>query len=113
MPHLPDSALTNKPYSHNSPNKRLRGQYFTITNPFDTVAFYRWIDEMPNEKKQEIILEPFAGAIIQFYMWLGQLVLFPLSETLLHNKSFPHYLHQAINSNHQFDWYDSIQQNCL
>ena len=43
-------------------NKRLFGQYFTITNPFDTVAFYRWIDEMPFDIKGNTILEPFAGA---------------------------------------------------
>ena len=38
--------------------------------------------------------------IIQFYMWLGQLVLFPHNENLLHNKSFLLFRHLAINSNH-------------
>lgn len=42
-------------------NKRLHGQYFTITNPFETIGFYKWIEKIPN-LKNEIILEPFAGA---------------------------------------------------
>ena len=42
-------------------NKRLRGQYFTITNPFDTVGFYKWMERIPNLNK-ETILEPFAGS---------------------------------------------------
>lgn len=41
-------------------NKRLFGQYFTITNPFNTVGFYKWLESIPNYK-DEIILEPFAG----------------------------------------------------
>ena len=43
-------------------DKRLLGQYFTITNPFDTVAFYKWIEEMEGLTNETIILEPFAGA---------------------------------------------------
>lgn len=43
-------------------DKRLLGQYFTITNPFDTVAFYKWLEEMSIDIKKETILEPFAGA---------------------------------------------------
>ena len=26
-------------------DKRMLGQYFTVTNPFDTVAFYKWVEE--------------------------------------------------------------------
>ena len=41
-------------------NKRLFGQYFTITNPFETVGFYKWFNSIPNYEN-EMILEPFAG----------------------------------------------------
>ena len=43
-------------------SKRLRGQFYTITNPFDTVAFYKWLDAIPSEIRNGIFLEPFAGA---------------------------------------------------
>ena len=43
-------------------NKRLLGQYFTITNPFDVVAFYKWLEEIEEDIKDATILEPFAGA---------------------------------------------------
>lgn len=43
-------------------NKRLYGQYFTITNPFDTVAFYQWIEDHKDVFQDETIVEPFAGS---------------------------------------------------
>ena len=45
-----------------SQNKRMNGQYFTITNPFNTVAFYKWCEEHEEEFRNAIIVEPFAGA---------------------------------------------------
>lgn len=54
--------LSSKKNPNTSANKRLFGQYFTITNPFDTVAFYKWLEEMPENIKTSTILEPFAGA---------------------------------------------------
>lgn len=46
-----------------SETKRLLGQFFTITNPFDCDIFHKWkalaLGAMPRE---ESILEPFAGA---------------------------------------------------
>lgn len=41
-------------------DKRMLGQYFTITNPFETVGFYKWLADIPN-LQDETILEPFAG----------------------------------------------------
>lgn len=45
----------------NSNNKKLFGQFFTITNPFNINIFYKWINLIPEEKKRTIV-EPFAGA---------------------------------------------------
>lgn len=42
-------------------NKKLHGQFYTITNPFHNQLFLNWFNNIPNIKK-EIILEPFAGA---------------------------------------------------
>lgn len=42
-------------------NKRLLGQFFTITNPFSTNIFYKWMELIPDNANQ-IILEPFAGS---------------------------------------------------
>ena len=42
--------------------KKLLGQFFTTTNPFDTVAFYKWLEIIPDDIKKGPILEPFAGA---------------------------------------------------
>lgn len=39
-------------------DKRTLGQYFTITNPFKTNAFFAWKKELPESK----IVEPFAGS---------------------------------------------------
>ncbi len=39
----------------------MKGQFFTITNPFKIDVFLKWFDLIPNEKKQTL-LEPFAGA---------------------------------------------------
>lgn len=38
----------------------MKGQFFTITNPFLHDLFYKWSDTIPNFKSKEI-LEPFAG----------------------------------------------------
>lgn len=40
--------------------KKSLGQFFTITNPFNIDIFYRWMNLIPEEKK-ETLLEPFAG----------------------------------------------------
>lgn len=42
-------------------SKKLLGQFFTITNPFNIDVFYKWMKLIPEEKKQTL-LEPFAGA---------------------------------------------------
>ena len=44
-------------------NKRLYGQYFTITNPFETVAFYKWMLQI-KDLHETTILEPFAGKVM-------------------------------------------------
>lgn len=41
--------------------KKLNGQFFTITNPFVSNAFYMWFESIPDDKKHHI-LEPFAGS---------------------------------------------------
>lgn len=41
--------------------KRLRGQFFTITNPFSVDIFFEWFKSIPNHQ-EIIILEPFAGS---------------------------------------------------
>jgi hypothetical protein len=41
--------------------KKALGQFYTITNPFNTDLFWKWIKTIPNYKK-ETFLEPFAGA---------------------------------------------------
>ncbi len=42
-------------------NKRLHGQFFTVTNPFNVDPFHKWLKAIPcwNEL---VFLEPFAGA---------------------------------------------------
>lgn len=42
-------------------NKKINGQFFTITNPFDNQLFYQWIKIIPNFE-QQILTEPFAGS---------------------------------------------------
>lgn len=41
--------------------KKLRGQFYTISNPFHTDIFYKWMNIIPPEARQTI-LEPFAGS---------------------------------------------------
>ncbi|TPE56969.1 hypothetical protein FJO69_02555 [[Mycoplasma] falconis] len=41
-------------------NKVQLGQFFTISNPFKSVAFYKWWNLIP-QKDKKVILEPFAG----------------------------------------------------
>lgn len=41
--------------------KREKGQYFTVENPFILKPFKEWFNSI-EEKKKEILLEPFAGA---------------------------------------------------
>lgn len=43
------------------PDKRRRGQFFTVGNPFQHEIFHAWLDLIPPSKK-ETILEPFAGS---------------------------------------------------
>lgn len=42
-------------------NKKAKGQFFTITNPFDNDLFREWVGNIPNIKN-ELLLEPFAGS---------------------------------------------------
>ena len=42
-------------------NKKFRGQFFTINNPFVENAFYEWFFKIPKGKRN-IIIEPFAGS---------------------------------------------------
>lgn len=42
-------------------NKKNRGQFYTITNPFHNQLFLKWLNSIDNIK-QETIIEPFAGA---------------------------------------------------
>ena len=53
-------------------DKRFRGQFFTIANPFDHSAFWDWWNTIPDEDK-ETLLEPFAGAnnIVEMLQMLG------------------------------------------
>lgn len=44
-------------------NKKVLGQYYTITNPFNVTIFYDWEKLIPkNDNSKNIILEPFAGS---------------------------------------------------
>lgn len=53
-------------------NKKLNGQFFTVTNPFRNELFYRWINTIPDFENQEF-LEPFSGSnnIIKMINELG------------------------------------------
>lgn len=53
-------------------SKKLLGQFFTITNPFNIDIFYKWMKLIPEEKKT-CIIEPFAGAnnIVKMIQDLG------------------------------------------
>lgn len=55
-----------------SEQKKLFGQFFTITNPFNIDIFKEWMNLIPEEKKQTLI-EPFAGAnnIVKMIQNLG------------------------------------------
>ncbi len=44
-----------------SDTKKMLGQFFTITNPFNIDIFYKWY-KLIDKSKKEIIIEPFAGA---------------------------------------------------
>lgn len=41
--------------------KRLHGQFFTTTNPFNVDPFHKWLKAIP-EREGLVFLEPFAGA---------------------------------------------------
>lgn len=41
--------------------KRLHGQFYTVTNPFKNDLFFKWYDKIENVK-EEVFLEPFAGS---------------------------------------------------
>lgn len=41
-------------------SKKLKGQFFTITNPFYHQLFFKWLELIPNVNKQKF-LEPFCG----------------------------------------------------
>ena len=53
-------------------SKKLLGQFFTITNPFNIDVFYKWMKLIPYDK-QKILLEPFAGSnnIVRMIQELG------------------------------------------
>jgi hypothetical protein len=42
-------------------NKKAKGQFFTIANPFDNDLFLEWFNNIPNIKNK-LLLEPFAGS---------------------------------------------------
>ncbi len=42
-------------------NKKIKGQFFTITNPFNINIFYKWLKLIPEDCRQ-LFLEPFAGS---------------------------------------------------
>lgn len=44
-----------------SENKRLHGQFFTVTNPFNVDPFHKWLKAIPCWEEL-VFLEPFAGA---------------------------------------------------
>jgi hypothetical protein len=48
--------------SQQDDTKRENGQFFTTTNPFNHLAFHRWIGLMNEEERTSKWLEPFAGA---------------------------------------------------
>lgn len=43
-------------------HKRLHGQFFTTTNPFNSDLFHKWLKLNPGFTEHTPILEPFAGA---------------------------------------------------
>lgn len=70
-----DTQTLSRPSSQaclSTDTKRLRGQFFTTTNPFNLDPFHKWFKSIPcfNEA---ILLEPFAGAnnIVGMIMDLG------------------------------------------
>ncbi len=46
---------------NSSINKRLRGQFFTVVNPFLNDVFMEWWNQIPKNSRNRV-LEPFAGA---------------------------------------------------
>lgn len=42
-------------------SKRLHGQFFTVTNPFNMDPFHKWLKAIP-AFRELVLLEPFAGA---------------------------------------------------
>jgi hypothetical protein len=53
-------------------NKKSLGQFFTTHNPFNIDIFYKWMNLIPDDKK-EFLIEPFAGAnnIVKMIQDLG------------------------------------------
>lgn len=49
------------PHRENGLSKRVHGQFFTTTNPFNVDPFHKWIKAIPGFRKATV-LEPFAGA---------------------------------------------------
>jgi hypothetical protein len=45
----------------NNNQKKLQGQFFTISNPFNNNLFFEWIESIKDFSKQKL-LEPFAGS---------------------------------------------------
>lgn len=43
-------------------HKRLHGQFFTTTNPFNVDPFHKWLKSVPGYDAETVLLEPFAGA---------------------------------------------------
>lgn len=45
----------------NNNNKKMHGQFYTVSNPFHNDLFFKWYKEI-NNSGVEILLEPFAGS---------------------------------------------------
>lgn len=53
--------MTNDTLTTEPPSKRVHGQFFTVTNPFNVDPFHKWLKAIPGYATVPV-LEPFAGA---------------------------------------------------
>ena len=69
--------------------KKMRGQFFTISNPFMNDLFFKWMKKIENFNK-EVLLEPFAGNnnIVDFIMGMmidNKWVCYDIDDNIIQN----------------------------
>lgn len=77
----------------NNNQKKLQGQFFTISNPFNNNLFFEWVDNIENFSKQKL-LEPFAGSnnivnMIESLGFYNEWECFDIAKHTSNNKKYP------------------------